>query len=367
MTQVDLAEYLNDWLVSSGTFEDEEVVYLPDGFIYAKGDIPVCLVAHLDTVHRKLPSRIFHDAEEQILWAKEGIGGDDRCGVYAILKILEDGQKPHVLFTFDEEKGALGASVAADMLQPELNFMVEIDRRGEKDCVFYNCDNDEFTKFIEDFGFDFAWGSFSDISYLAPAWKCAAVNISAGYEDEHTDIETINYGWLFSNIGKLKNILNNSGTYFEYVSKPSYSGYGWSSAYGYSSYYNYNTGKSGTMDSSLDNYGMKGYQECDACGEWVQDHEFDQYNCLCKKCCQTFGLKTQEERDKSWNDFSVENGMVQCPKCKTWVDHDAFDEDTELCMYCVVDMDSETTPSSSTKFYQQWIDEDNDPYERYSG
>ena len=373
MSQIDLAEYLNDWLVSSGTFQDEEVIYLPDGFLYAQGDIPVCLVAHLDTVHRRLPSVIYHDPEQKILWAKEGIGGDDRCGVYAILKILEEGLRPHVIFTFDEEKGGIGASVAADMIKPKLNFMIEIDRRGENDCVFYSCDNDDFQNFVEGFGFKHNWGSFSDISYLAPAWGCAAVNLSAGYEDEHTDVETINYEWLFTNIGRIKKMLlpENAEQAFDYVEKP-YSGwgykYGGGSFYG-TTYYNYNTGASGKV--SPETYGLEGFQECDACGDWVSPDKFDEYNMLCKKCCASFGLKTQEDREKTLDEVAILDGsMIKCAKCDTWVDLAAYDETTDMCLYCVIDSETQSdktpTPSSGT-FYQQWIDEDNDDYERYSG
>ena len=57
------------------------------GFVYAQGTFPVLLVAHLDTVHTFLPGKIKYKKDK--LWSPNGIGGDDRCGVYMILNIIE--------------------------------------------------------------------------------------------------------------------------------------------------------------------------------------------------------------------------------------------------------------------------------------
>ena len=48
-----------------------------------------------------------------------------------------------------------------------LKFIVKIDRRGNHDAVYYDCDNLEFEKCITSKGFKTAFGSFSDISYVA--------------------------------------------------------------------------------------------------------------------------------------------------------------------------------------------------------
>ena len=78
-------------------------------YIIAEGELPVCLVAHLDTVEKKPPSDIFYDKEQGVMWSPQLLGADDRAGVYAIIQIIEAGYKPHVIFTTDEEIGALGA------------------------------------------------------------------------------------------------------------------------------------------------------------------------------------------------------------------------------------------------------------------
>lgn len=181
MDEVELKEYVIDEL-----YDREYSPVVADGFVYAKGDIPILLVAHLDTVHKEVAENIFYDKEQDVLWSPEGLGGDDRCGVWTILEIMKK-HKPYVLFTEDEEKGGLGAKKATEILKtPNVRFIIEIDRRGSEDCVFYQCDNKEFQKYIQGFGFKTAIGTYTDIVDLSDAWDIASVNLSSGYYKEHT-------------------------------------------------------------------------------------------------------------------------------------------------------------------------------------
>ena len=115
------------------------------GFLYASGELPVLLVAHLDTVHHQTVRDICYSAERRIVMSPQGIGGDDRAGVFMILQIIRRA-RCHVLFCEDEEIGAVGAGLFdRSGIQPEVNFIVELDRRGRNDAVFYGCCNREFT------------------------------------------------------------------------------------------------------------------------------------------------------------------------------------------------------------------------------
>ena len=87
------------------------------------------------------------------LMSPQGIGGDDRCGVYMILQIINE-VRCHVLFCEDEETGGNGArAFAGSGIQMDVNYIVEMDRRGNNDAVFYDCSNPEFTEFVCAFGF----------------------------------------------------------------------------------------------------------------------------------------------------------------------------------------------------------------------
>ena len=173
-------------------------VHNGDGYLYLEpegdGATPVCLVAHLDTVHKELPREIVVERHpgRTIISSPQGIGGDDRCGVWIIARLLDSGFRPHVIFCEDEEIGCVGSrkfakSGLAEGMGKEINFMVQLDRKGSCDAVYYDLDNAEFEDFIsETTGFSTAQGSYSDICELAPAADVAAVNLSCGYYKEHT-------------------------------------------------------------------------------------------------------------------------------------------------------------------------------------
>lgn len=215
LTELELKNTLYNELLGFGMFP----IY-KDGYIYSKGDIPILLVAHMDTILSKPPANLEYDEkEDKISLLNSSIGGDDRCGVYAILKILEHGYRPHVLFTEEEEKGGIGAKKVIETLEkPDVKYLLEFDRRGFNDCVFYDCGNEDFISYIESFGFEKNYGTFSDISVLAPHWDKAAVNISCGYYYEHTKKEYIIFNELIKNIYRVEEIISTycSIDYFDY-------------------------------------------------------------------------------------------------------------------------------------------------------
>lgn len=194
-------------------------------YIIAEGDIPIGLVAHLDTVHKKTPSLFFYDEEQQTLWSPHGLGADDRAGVYAIIQIIEKGYRPHIIFTHDEEVGGKGAMSLINKHQicpfQNLKCLIELDRSGTQDCVFYECDNKDFNEYIESFGFTYEEGTFTDICVIAPQWKVAAVNLSVGYFYEHSLTELLCTTYLDSTIDKVISILDKEDTmlYYEFIQR----------------------------------------------------------------------------------------------------------------------------------------------------
>ena len=200
-------------------------------FILVRGTAPIMLVAHLDTVHTEPVKQICASDDGNILMSPQGIGGDDRCGVFALLKIFQSAQvKPWLLFTCDEEIGGLGAQYfcqahSQGLLPKELDslkFIIEIDRKGKNDAVFYDCDNPDFETYIVSKGFQTAFGSFSDISLLAPELGVAAVNLSSGYYNAHTLHEYINVSELHETIRKVGEIIAEASELprFEYIEAP---------------------------------------------------------------------------------------------------------------------------------------------------
>lgn len=265
--QKTLKPFLRDELIERGYSVLDE-----DGFLFAEGELPVMLVAHMDTVHHDNCTIVCTSPDGKYWMSPQGIGGDDRCGIYAIMKITET-HKCSILFTEDEEIGCVGAKKYAKFIAENstaipksLNYIVELDRKNANDAVFYSCDNAEFEKFVTtDTGFKTAYGSCSDISYVAPALGVAAVNFSSGYYNPHQTCEYINLAELNENIRRVKAIIDKPSDKFEYIEKvkTTYS-YNKSSGSSYKVYdYDYySRGYYSRYDKEDDSYGLdyEGYQ-----------------------------------------------------------------------------------------------------------
>lgn len=199
----------------------ESKVWMNLDYILCEGNIPIMLVAHMDTVFKNPPREIYYDEKKQVMWSPQGLGADDRAGVFSIIKIIRKGLRPHICFTTDEEIGARGAAALTKEFKKapfDIKYIIELDRQGANDCVFYSCDNEDFEKYVEGFGFVTDWGTFSDISDICPAWKIAGVNLSVGYFNEHSIGETLHTSFMYSTIDKVCNMLREAknAPYFEY-------------------------------------------------------------------------------------------------------------------------------------------------------
>lgn len=248
LTERGVLSIMNDILRKR--YDADKIVSTP-AFVYAIGDIPVALVAHADTVFKLPPAldQFYYDQERDVIWNPDGMGADDRAGIFAIIQILKKyNLRPHIVITTGEESGCIGSGKLIAHTQEfpaELKFMIQLDRRNRNDSVFYDCDNPKFEKFINKFGFKTEWGTFTDISILAPVWDVAAVNLSIGYEDEHHEIERLHVDWMYETIGKVVEILQYVEAHkdmdpFEYI--PLYYTYTSYGAYGYRPRYIYGDG-----------------------------------------------------------------------------------------------------------------------------
>ena len=249
MSQKELKGYLTNYLKT----KYNEVTEM-DGFVYAEGTFPVLLVAHLDTVHKEQVKQIVYEDNGNKISSPQGIGGDDRNGVYMLMRIIKK-YNCHVLFTEDEEIGCIGAGKYVKALNdgyvpvPDVNYIIELDRKGSKDAVFYECDNQDFEDFILDGGdWKLDYGTYTDIVEVAPAIGVAAVNFSAAYYNAHTDKEYTLLNEMEANIEKVKRLLERTTAddKFEYIEADN-------------RYYNYYNGRGYSWGFDDDYYAEKGY------------------------------------------------------------------------------------------------------------
>ena len=90
---------LKGWLEKQLRTKYKEVIN-EDGFLYARGS-EVLLTAHMDTVHAHTCKdiQIMRKDGKTVLSSPQGIGGDDRCGIWLISQIIRHTKfRPSILF-----------------------------------------------------------------------------------------------------------------------------------------------------------------------------------------------------------------------------------------------------------------------------
>lgn len=242
----DIIKYSLDKSLTVYTLKSEIVTH--NNFAYIPGIIPVLIISHVDTALNTTSHILYTDNVISIDYDEiyplqndirsDGfihgykyrinafcLGGDDRCGVELMLEMMEEIPKqyqPHYLFTCGEEIGGIGAEsfiacVKNNLHIPKFKYIMELDRAGYNDSVFYDCHNKAFRKKVNSYGFTTATGSFTDISLICPALNTAGVNLSVGYDFHHTEEEFIDILYMQETKNKIYKMIHNHKT-FKYYS-----------------------------------------------------------------------------------------------------------------------------------------------------
>ena len=129
------------------------------------------------------------------------LGADDRSGVGLMLELMRtNGSDYNFLFTCNEEVGGIGSNVFVTDTRidyHEHSCFISLDRRGNNDVATYGCDNNNLIKIFEDRGYVEQYGSFTDCLILSESCEVACVNLSVGYDNEHTSREVQNLDTMF--------------------------------------------------------------------------------------------------------------------------------------------------------------------------
>ena len=140
------SDYVKEFLTSI------EVAFETDSYgniYYLDHENAPLLSAHMDTVRKDddfcIGAFLTEDEDERI-FSGGILGGDDKCGVYIILKALKEGKKVNFIFSRDEEIGCLGIKALlkpnwvenkelADKIRNNCLWCLVLDRRGNSDII----------------------------------------------------------------------------------------------------------------------------------------------------------------------------------------------------------------------------------------
>lgn len=274
--------------------EDEMIVFLMDWIwqnvpeaiveMDEKGNLYVvkgvaetypCIVSHIDQV-QTLHSDDFQVVETEDIffgWSKknkrhEGLGADDKNGVWIALKCIQKYAVIKSAFFVSEEIGCIGSNAADMDFFKDCRFVIQCDRKGCDDFIkeasAVELCSKEFIEAtnLELFGYKAGYGMMTDVMTLKKnGLDVSCVNLSCGYYNPHTNDEFTIKSDLFKCLFFVEHIVKNCVDAYphKYVAK-SYSGYtsyryGWYDEAGrYHSYNGYaGYGSQSTKDSGWKN------------------------------------------------------------------------------------------------------------------
>ena len=162
-----------------------------------------CIVAHLDQVQR-LHSKDFTIVETgEIIFGyssqnkrQEGLGADDKNGIWIALKCLEKYDTLKLAFFVGEEVGCVGSGKAVMDFFNDCRFVIQPDRRGYQDIIneiaWTSLCSPGFLKAAgyKKFGYKETRGMMTDVQELKErGLQVSCINLSCGYYEPHTDHE----------------------------------------------------------------------------------------------------------------------------------------------------------------------------------
>ena len=162
-----------------------------------------CIAAHLDQVQR-LHSKDFTAIEtEEIIFGyssrnkrQEGLGADDKNGIWIALKCLKKYDTLKLAFFVSEEVGCVGSGKAVMDFFNDCRFVIQPDRRGYQDIIneigWTSLCSPEFLQAAgyKKFGYKETHGMMTDVQELKErGLQVSCINLSCGYYEPHTDHE----------------------------------------------------------------------------------------------------------------------------------------------------------------------------------
>ena len=199
-----LADWLEQW------FKERKIKYVRDEDNFYKLDVPntPILSAHLDQV--KTNGKVEHlymTIDNKIVgynsrWQQTSLGGDDKNGVWIILKALEEFKgKINFIISAGEESGCLGIkhldnNCVLNIIESLKTYCIVLDRRGNNDVLksgsggaYCSTLAQTICNFLGEM--EVTTGSLSDTATICE--YCESVNMSVAYDNPHTSREVTNW------------------------------------------------------------------------------------------------------------------------------------------------------------------------------
>lgn len=204
LKRMNIDYYLDDYGNIIATKQSANIPFLP------------CFCAHLDTVHmypKGYDVRLVKDEKRLYIIAEDndhkrvGVGGDDKCGIFVCLYLLEHLDNIKTIFFSSEESGGTGSRNIDLEEFKNCKFLGGIDRWNGHD--FINRYSAEYTiskefknaidPIMKQYGYSFNSGLFTDsFNVMDRGINLSCFNLSCGYYSHHSSEEYVDLNELYN-------------------------------------------------------------------------------------------------------------------------------------------------------------------------
>lgn len=172
-----------------------------------------CFIAHTDTVHPvNLNMTVLKENNknlgvtlrgvDNVTKKPSGIGGDDKCGVYLALEMLDTLPNVKVALFVSEEIGCKGSMYADSDFFKNVGYVIQYDSPGGDSMsltlmgrYLFNQESNFANKvggLIKEHGIvEWAYHPYTDVWQIMEKFDIACLNLAAGYYKYHTDNEYV--------------------------------------------------------------------------------------------------------------------------------------------------------------------------------
>jgi len=207
-----MVEYLGGVLEDKGydyTIDGHNNVYVTKG----EAEFYPCFIAHTDTVHqinhnltvvetKDEKNGIILTGMDKVTSQPSGIGGDDKCGVYLCLEMLDKLDNVKAAFFVSEEIGCLGSQHADPNFFKDVGYAIQYDS-PEGDSMSMSLMGKDLFGRKSEFGEKVSplilehgiskWAThpYTDAWQLLEKFNFSCLNLAAGYYRYHTNNEYV--------------------------------------------------------------------------------------------------------------------------------------------------------------------------------
>jgi putative aminopeptidase FrvX len=249
-----MVEFLVNWLTENNIshFVDEfnnvyatkqESQDLPEDFYFP------CVISHTDTVHNidtiNISEEMLPNAQREIKLSYKayndqgkptGIGGDDKCGVFACLTLLQELPYLKAAFFVSEETGCHGSLKASEDFFSNVGYGIQFDAPEnwmitekcfgqvlfDRETEFFETCDKVLTEGMNQNDMEYMVHPYTDVYALRGKFDFSCINISIGYYDYHTKNEYVVVEDVFNGIDMGRKMIEDLGNKLHYKKSVNY-------------------------------------------------------------------------------------------------------------------------------------------------